>query len=217
MLKIPGFSAIIKALLQELKHQQVSHWKDDHPLIQTTVLLSKHEWFVPVFIEILLKRINAYKGRDVAFSMTLISRWLQQCETLPTNFEFKSFNQILVLLEERFDHEVAVQRTLLLLYHNLHKFPLVKRLAIIEQILAPDMFHRLFFHWSYNVRWVFCKLLLYQFEYFFVVKTCNTIKLQYDIEAYFNPRSALNLFKGTDDDFFLSNNIGEGVDENPTK
>lgn len=172
-----------------------------------------------MFIELLLKRINAYQGRDVAFSMTLISHWLQQCENLPTNFEFKSFNQVLVVLEERFDHEVAVQRTILLLYHNLHKFPLAKRLAVIEQLLAPELFHRLFFHWSYNVRWVFAKLILYQFEYFFIIKTCNTINLPYDIDAYFNSKSALSHFQVMDEDFFASNNLtsADAVEDSPLK
>jgi hypothetical protein len=46
-------------------------------MIETTILLSRHEWFIPVFIEIVLKNINAYNGRDVAFGMTLISIWLK--------------------------------------------------------------------------------------------------------------------------------------------
>ena len=47
------------------------------------------------------------------------------------------------------------------------------------------MFYRLFFHWSYNVRQSFHKLLLFQFEYFFVIKTCNMIGLNYEAESYF--------------------------------
>jgi hypothetical protein len=53
------------------------------------------------------------------------------------------------------------------------------------------MFNRLFFHWSYNVRKVFYRLLLFQIEYFFVVKTCNMISLPFDIEAYFDFDRAL--------------------------
>jgi hypothetical protein len=41
---------------------------------------------VPAFIEILIKQLNAYKGTDVQFGMTLISKWLQQRENLPINF-----------------------------------------------------------------------------------------------------------------------------------
>jgi hypothetical protein len=84
----------------------------DEPLIQTTILLSRHQWFVPVFIEILIKQLNAYKGKDVEFGMTLISKWLQQRETLPTNFQYISFFNVLQVLDERFDHEGAIQSCL---------------------------------------------------------------------------------------------------------
>jgi len=78
MLQIPGFCAIVKAILQELKKLiNLAERRTDEPLFHTTILLSRHHWFVPVFIEILIKRINAYKGMDVAFGMTLISKWLQ--------------------------------------------------------------------------------------------------------------------------------------------
>ena len=125
------------------------------------MLLSRNQWFVPVFFEIMIKKINAYRGMDVAFGMTLISKWLQQCESLPTNFQYNSFFNVLQVLDERFDHEVAIERCLLLLYNNLHKFPLKNRFAILEALLAPALFNRLFFHWSFNVRKVFHRLLLF--------------------------------------------------------
>lgn len=53
------------------------------------------------------------------------------------------------------------------------------------------MFSRLFFHWSYNVRMIFQRLLLFQIEYFFVIKTCNMISLPFDIEAYFDFERAI--------------------------
>lgn len=74
----------------------------------------------------------------------------------------------------------------MLIYNNLHKFPLKNRFSILEFLLANAMFNRLFFHWSFNVRKVFHRLLLFQFEYFFVIKTCNIIGLPFDIEAYFD-------------------------------
>ena len=72
----PGLCAIIKALLQELKYTKLQNYMLNKPMIETTISLSKHEWFIPVFIEIVLKNINAFVGRDVAFGMTLISKWL---------------------------------------------------------------------------------------------------------------------------------------------
>lgn len=184
MAKIPGFCAIVKALLQELKAMQLSQDRDC--IVETTRLLSKHEWFVPVFIQIILTKINAFVGRDVANGMAWISQLLQECETLPTSFSFSTFGNVMQVLDERFDHEIGVHRTLLLLYHNLQKFPLAKRFTLIDNLLSKELFHRLFFHWSYNVRQVFCKVMMFQLEYFFVIKTCNSIGLNYDRASYFD-------------------------------
>ncbi len=150
----PCFCAVIKALLLELKFTKLQSYLHNIPMIETTILLSRHEWFIPVFIEIVLKNINAYNGRDVAFGMTLISIWLKQVDHLPTNFDFKSFRPVLSVLDEQFDHDLGCCRTLELLYHNLHKVPLNKRISLFEILCSRNntMFYRLFFHWSYNVR-----------------------------------------------------------------
>ena len=39
------------------------------------------------------------------------------------------------------------------------------------------MFYQLFFSWSYNIRDVFIALFLYQVEYFFVMRTTDTLNM----------------------------------------
>lgn len=69
---------------------------------------------------------------------------------------------------------------------------------MLEILLSPAMFYRLFFHWSYNVRKVFHRLLLFQFEYFFVIKTSNIVGLPFDIEAYFDFDQAIKRSENED-------------------
>ena len=114
------------------------------------------------------------------------------------------------MLEERFDHEVAIERCLMLLFNNLHKFPLKNRFSILEFLLAPAMFNRLFFHWSYNVRKVFHRLLLFQFEYFFVIKTSNIVGLPFDIEAYFDFDQAIKRSENEHSSEEISSSLSSG-------
>lgn len=73
------------------------------------------------------------------------------------------------------DHSVSTPRTLHLLFKTLHYFPIDQRANVIQEILAQKLFYGLFFSWSYNIRDVFIAFLLYQVEYFFVIRTTESM------------------------------------------
>ena len=52
--------------------------------------------------------------------------------------------------------------------------------------MSNRLFYRLFFHWSYRVREAFYKLMLYQVEYHFVIKTANLICVDIEIQKYYD-------------------------------
>lgn len=75
------------------------------------------------------------------------------------------------------EHSVSTPRTLHLLFKTLHFFPIDARSTIIQEILSSKIFYTLFFSWSYNIRDVFIALILYQVEYFYIIRTTELLNL----------------------------------------
>ena len=110
--------------------------------------------------------------------MSLLTRWFTHLERLglpfPSNFDLNFFlSGIKIALD--IDHSVSTPRTLHLLFKTLHYFPLDQRALIIQELFTQKYFYSLFFSWSYNIRDVFIALLLYQVEYFLVIRTTQTL------------------------------------------
>ena len=47
----------------------------------------------------------------------------------------------------------------------------------MQELFSAKFFYQLFFSWSYNIRDVFIALFLYQVEYFFVIRTTDTLNM----------------------------------------
>ena len=117
--------------------------------------------------------------------MGLLTKWLTHLERLglafPSNFDLNFFmSGIKIALD--MDHSVSTPRTLHLLFKTLHYFPIDQRAIIIQEMLNQKYFYSLFFSWSYNIRDVFIAFMLYQFEYFFVVRTTDQMGLNSQFE-----------------------------------
>ena len=55
---------------------------------------------------------------------------------------------------------------------------------IIQEVFSSKFFYNLFFSWSYNIRDVFIALLLYQFEYLYVIRTTEILGIAPDANPF---------------------------------
>jgi hypothetical protein len=81
------------------------------------------------------------------------------------------------------EHSVSTPRTLHLLFKTLHFFPIDARSTIIQEIMSSKIFYSLFFSWSYNIRDVFIALILYQVEYFYLIRTTELLNVGFKDDA----------------------------------
>jgi len=54
------------------------------------------------------------------------------------------------------DHGVSTAKVMWLLYKIMHIIPLNQRGILLNEILSSSKFYDLLFHWSWNVRTLFC-------------------------------------------------------------
>lgn len=126
-----------------------------------------------VLMTIVFSRTNAYDSSTLCTTMGLVTKWLNHIEKLglpfPSNFDFSFFLKGLTISLE-IEHSVSTPKTLFLLYRTFHFFPIEQRSIIIQELFKRFLY-TLFFNWSFNIRDLFIALMLYQFEYLYIVKT----------------------------------------------
>jgi Protein of unknown function (DUF1765) len=100
----------------------------------------------------------------MVITFDLITKWMQEIEKrsepFPSNFDFNFFVKGLNISLEKIDHNVSTTKVLWCLYKTLQFIPIEPRLNIIHEFLRR-YFYKFFFHWSYNIRFVFYMLILY--------------------------------------------------------
>lgn len=166
----------MKSLLLELKMRKVTEYPDS--LIDATTALIENPQLLTVVTNVVFLRTNAFDSVSLCTTMGLMTKWLTHLERIglqfPSNFDLSFFLQgVRVSLE--MDHSVSTPRTLHLLFKTLHYFPMDQRAVVITELLSPKWFYGLFFSWSYNIRDVFIAFLLYQVEYFYVIRTTESM------------------------------------------
>jgi hypothetical protein len=154
----------------------------DYPdsLIEATTAIIENPQLLSVVTNIVFLKTNAFDSLSLCTTMSLLTRWFTHLERIglafPSNFDLSFFmSGIKIALE--MEHSVSTPRTLHLLFKILHYFPLDQRAIIVQELFSVKFFYQLFFSWSYNIRDVFIALFLYQVEYFFVIRTTDTLNM----------------------------------------
>lgn len=161
---IPGFPTILRVVMTQLKEIHVGEVKDS--LIEaTSSLLANNRWMV-VFIDILFKRTNVHYPSDVKKALDICDRWFQVIgsdgKRFPANFDFAFFFKAIDILLD-YEHSITTPKVIWLIYRIFHIFPLEEQAKIADNLFRVR-FPSLFLNWSWNIRTVYYKLILFQLK-----------------------------------------------------
>lgn len=160
-----------------MKERKPTEYPDS--LIDAITALIENPQLLTVVTNIVFLKTNAFDSMNLCTTMSLLTKWFTHLERLglsfPSNFDLNFFmSGIKIALD--MDHSVSTPRTIHLLFKTLHYFPLEQRAIIIIELFSMKYFYPLFFSWSYNIRDVFIAFVLYQVEYFMILRTSDQMK-----------------------------------------
>ena len=159
---IPGYATILRVTLHEMKTRMISEYPES--LIEATCKLLANEKIISVFMDILFMKTNIHSSVDVKKTLDIVDSWFQVLgsdgKKFPANFDFNFFFKAIDLLMD-YDHSISTPKVIWLIYRIFHIVPLEEQLILSEK-LFKHRFMDLFLSWSWNIRTVYYKLLLYQ-------------------------------------------------------
>jgi hypothetical protein len=159
---IPGYMIILKVIVHQIKQRNILEYPDS--LIDCSCSLVANENIMYVLIDIIFKKTNIHIPGEVKRTMEIIEKWFKVVghsgKVFPANFDYSFFNNGIEMLID-YDHAISTPKCLWLIYKIFHIFPLHQQLTLTK-MLFEKRFGSLFFSWSWNIRNVYNKLLLYQ-------------------------------------------------------
>ena len=143
-----------------------------------------NEKLLNVFVAIAFHKTPLYDAIKVIATLDLVEKWFttiyKDKKIIPPSFDFSFFLKAIELLIN-LNHGVSTAKCVWLLYKIHHTIPGYQRSIISEQLLSDNKFYDLFFHWSWNVRQLFCYLFFFQF--FHKYNNLSQVAKQEDITA----------------------------------
>ena len=150
---MPGYKETLKALLEEMKYRYIDSYTE--ALVATVRSFCSNPRVLNAVVRIAFSKTHKFDSSAVWKTMQMSSRWFLKFNnhdlSIPSDFDWaffmKGVNMLLTL-----DHSTSTAAVIWLLYQVLHVLPNNQRNALVGNLLVPETFYRLFFHWSWNVR-----------------------------------------------------------------
>ncbi|KAF8823047.1 hypothetical protein IE077_000056 [Cardiosporidium cionae] len=160
---LPGYKALLKALLLEMKQREVIKYPDS--LLNCSGAMLANERLLSVFIKVLFLRTSVYQTSAVFSALNYVDYWLQvlnlRRQLLPPNFDFKFLKKGLDIILSS-DICLNVAKGLWFMYKNLPVFQGDMLRVIIIELMLNKCFIRTFLNWSWLVRRCYMWFLLYR-------------------------------------------------------
>jgi hypothetical protein len=156
---LPGYNQLLHAFLAEMRNQPIRRYSE--ALRSCCVKWLANEKLINVMVVMLLSRANVNDPTTVALTFELIDAFFQRIKALdrpiPGTFDFKFLLKgIRLVLDSEF--EASISRVLLFVYNNFGV--LTEEFSLeLALFLMTRYFYRFFFHWSYDLRYIFQMLV----------------------------------------------------------